>query len=169
VVQATLKEARFRDGSLPAIGFFDVMEHIRRRAGIFGEVHRCLAADGRIYLIPCRQDAGLWSGCRCAGRAFPSLHVRQFATGIGACWFSGLCFMSKMFSPPAPALVPEPISAESFWPSAAACPEPLPPAPTPRADAPEGCLDWELARLASGRSIPAELLVLPWPNAHPTN
>lgn len=57
VAHATLKEARFRDGSLPAIGFFDVLEHIGDEQGFLGEVRRCLAADGRIYVtVP----AGRW-------------------------------------------------------------------------------------------------------------
>ena len=57
VVHATLKETRFRDGSLPAIGLFDVLEHIDDEQAFLREIRRCLAPGGRIYLtVP----AGRW-------------------------------------------------------------------------------------------------------------
>ena len=51
VVHATLKEARFRDRSLPAIGFFDVLEHIDDEHAFLHEIRRCLSPCGRIYLV----------------------------------------------------------------------------------------------------------------------
>ena len=57
VVHATLAEAHFRDGSLPAIGFFDVLEHIDDEQSFLAEIRRCLAPGGRVYLtVP----AGRW-------------------------------------------------------------------------------------------------------------
>jgi SAM-dependent methyltransferase len=57
IVHATLNEAHFRERSLPAVGFFDVLEHIADEQGFLGEVRRCLAPQGRIYLsVP----AGRW-------------------------------------------------------------------------------------------------------------
>ena len=60
VVHAMLNEARFRDGSLPAIGFFDVLEHIDDEQAFLREIRRCLAPGGRIYLSV-RAGRWLWS------------------------------------------------------------------------------------------------------------
>jgi SAM-dependent methyltransferase len=74
VVLATLKEGRFRDGSLPAIGFFDVLEHIDDEQAFLREIRRCLAPGGPLAVV----------GRRCAGRALPPLHLRQPPGGLEA-------------------------------------------------------------------------------------
>jgi SAM-dependent methyltransferase len=97
VVQATLKEARFRDGSLPAIGFFDVMEHIGDEQGFLREIHRCLAAHGRIYLtVP----AGhwLWSDADVQAGHFRRYTFASLRQALESAGFR-LLFMSKLFSP----------------------------------------------------------------------
>jgi SAM-dependent methyltransferase len=60
VVCATVEDAGFAPGSLPAVGLFDVLEHIEDDAGFLRALHRLLAADGRLYLtVPAY--AFLWS------------------------------------------------------------------------------------------------------------
>jgi SAM-dependent methyltransferase len=97
VVHATLKEARFRDGSLPAIGFFDVMEHIDDEQEFLCEVRRCLAADGRIYLTA---PAGrwLWSDADVQAGHFRRYTFASLRRVLERAGFRPL-FMSKMFSP----------------------------------------------------------------------
>ena len=50
VVCATLATAQFRAGSLPAAGIFDVLEHIEDDDAFLRELHRVLAAQGRLYI-----------------------------------------------------------------------------------------------------------------------
>ena len=97
VVQATLKEARFRDSSLPAIGFFDVMEHIDDEQRFLGEVRRCLAADGRIYLtVPAGR--WLWSDADVQAGHFRRYTFASLRRALEHAGFQPL-FISKVFSP----------------------------------------------------------------------
>lgn len=152
VVQATLKEAHFRDRSLPAIGFFDVMEHIDDEQGFLGEIRRCLTADGRIYLtVP----AGRWLWSDADVQAG---HYRRytFASLRGALERAGFrpLFMSKMFSP-----LPLPLFLSRSLPSLFGHRRQLARSYS-RQHRPKGrtlmerVWHWELARLARGRSIP---------------
>ena len=50
VVCATLATAQFQNGTLPAAGIFDVLEHIDDDARFLCELFRCLAPGGRIYV-----------------------------------------------------------------------------------------------------------------------
>lgn len=60
VVCATLDGAGLRAGSLPAVGIFDVLEHVVDDAGFLRQLHAALAAGGRLYLtVPAYQL--LWS------------------------------------------------------------------------------------------------------------
>lgn len=152
LVQATLKEACFRDGSLPAIGFFDVMEHVDDEQEFLGEIRRCLAADGRIYLtVPAGR--WLWSDADMqAGhfRRYTFASLQRALTGAG---FRPL-FMSKMFS-----LLSLPLflcrSLPSFFghrrlPAQSYASQHRPVGRTLM----EQVWLWELGRLARGRSIP---------------
>ena len=104
VVHATLQEARFRESSLPAIGFFDVLEHIDDEQAFLREIRRCLAPGGRIYLtVP----AGRWLW---SDDDVQALHFRRYtrASLRRALERSGFrpLLVSKMFSPlPLPLLV----------------------------------------------------------------
>ena len=52
----TIQDLKLPKGILPAIGFFDVLEHIENDAEFLNEVHRCLATNGRIFLtVPAHQ------------------------------------------------------------------------------------------------------------------
>jgi len=50
VVCATLEEADFAPGSIPAAGLFDVLEHIEDRARLLLHLRERLTPDGRLYL-----------------------------------------------------------------------------------------------------------------------
>ncbi len=50
LVCATLQDAGFLPGSLPAAGLFDVLEHIEDDRGVLALLHRLIAPGGRIYL-----------------------------------------------------------------------------------------------------------------------
>lgn len=60
VVCATLDDAGFLPGSLPAAGMFDVLEHLADDRGVLTTLARLLRPDGRLYLtVPAY--AWLWS------------------------------------------------------------------------------------------------------------
>ncbi len=50
VICATLQDAGFRSGVLPAVGLFDVLEHIEDDRGVVDELARVLRPGGRVYL-----------------------------------------------------------------------------------------------------------------------
>ncbi len=60
VICATLAEAKIREGSLPSVGLFDVLEHIEDDDGFLAMIHRYLLPGGRFYLtVP--TFSSLWS------------------------------------------------------------------------------------------------------------
>lgn len=60
VVCATLDDAQFRSGSLPAVGLFDVIEHIEDDVAFMRGVHAAMISGGRVYItVPAY--AWLWS------------------------------------------------------------------------------------------------------------
>ena len=60
VVCSTLEAAGFPEGSLPAVGMFDVLEHLDDDLGLLRELHRLLVPGGRLYLtVP--KHPRLWS------------------------------------------------------------------------------------------------------------
>jgi SAM-dependent methyltransferase len=61
VVRATLEDAGVLAESLPAVGLFDVVEHIRDDSGFLAGIRRLVTPGGRVYLtVPAYQ--WLWSG-----------------------------------------------------------------------------------------------------------
>src|SRR5438876_5082062 len=61
VIKASLESAQFYDNSVPAIGMFDVLEHIEGDRNALLEIHRVLRPGGYLYLtVPAFQ--WLWSG-----------------------------------------------------------------------------------------------------------
>jgi SAM-dependent methyltransferase len=61
LVCATLQDAAFRPGALPAAAMFDVLEHIRDDLGVLRTLNEALAPSGRLYLtVP--SFHWLWSG-----------------------------------------------------------------------------------------------------------
>lgn len=60
VVCATLEDADFRDGALPAVGLFDVLEHLPDDLAVLRRLHGLVPAGGRLYLtVPA--FSSLWS------------------------------------------------------------------------------------------------------------
>ena len=60
LVCASLEDAGFLPGSLPAVGLFDVLEHIQSDLSFLRSIHDLLAPGGRVYLsVPAFQ--ALWS------------------------------------------------------------------------------------------------------------
>jgi len=57
---ATLEELRLPDASLPAVGMFDVLEHLAAPAELLGEVRRVLQPDG-ILVVTVPAAPALWS------------------------------------------------------------------------------------------------------------
>jgi SAM-dependent methyltransferase len=61
VIRATLKDAGVLPESLPAVGLFDVVEHIGDDLGFLTHIHQLLIPGGRLYVtVPAYQ--WLWSG-----------------------------------------------------------------------------------------------------------
>jgi SAM-dependent methyltransferase len=50
LIHATLEEAKILAGSLPALGLFDVLEHIEDDTGLLKHAHSLLKPGGRLYL-----------------------------------------------------------------------------------------------------------------------
>jgi len=75
VVCSTLQDAGFAAASLPAIGLFDVVEHIEDDASFMNAIHGLLAPAGRLYMtVPAYP--GLWSAEDTA-----TGHFRRYTVG----------------------------------------------------------------------------------------
>lgn len=60
VICSTLEDAGFHEDSIPAAGFFDVLEHIEDDVGFLKQLHRYLRNDGLLYAtVPAHR--WLWS------------------------------------------------------------------------------------------------------------
>lgn len=60
IIHGTLEDAQFRPATLPAVGLFDVIEHIPDDAKFLRRLHTLLRPDGRVYItVPAFQ--ALWS------------------------------------------------------------------------------------------------------------
>lgn len=60
IICSTLEDAHFPPGSVPAIGLFDVVEHVGDAPAFLKSVRRSLVSGGRIYVTVPAYDA-LWS------------------------------------------------------------------------------------------------------------
>jgi SAM-dependent methyltransferase len=60
IICSTVADAGFKNNTIPAVGLFDVLEHIEDEAGFLKELKRILFPDGRLYLtVPACQM--LWA------------------------------------------------------------------------------------------------------------
>ena len=74
VICSTLQDAAFKPASLPAIGLFDVLEHVEDDEGFVAEMRRILLAGGHVYVtVPAQQ--WLW-----AIDDVESGHFRRYST-----------------------------------------------------------------------------------------
>ena len=61
IVRGTLEDAGVLRESIPAVGLFDVVEHVSDDSGFLAGIHRALTPGGRIYItVPAFQC--MWSG-----------------------------------------------------------------------------------------------------------
>ncbi|HEY9076011.1 MAG TPA: class I SAM-dependent methyltransferase [Anaerolineaceae bacterium] len=75
LICATLEDAGFHPGSLPAVGIFDVLEHIENDAGFLQNLHTLLIPAGRLYLtVPAY--CWLWSN-----EDVDAGHFRRYSPG----------------------------------------------------------------------------------------
>ena len=97
VICATLASAQFREGSLPAVGIFDVLEHVKDDAAFLHEIHRCLAPGGRLYItVPA--FPWLWSHDDVTAGHFRRYTRASLIARIEAAGFASL-YASYIFSP----------------------------------------------------------------------
>jgi SAM-dependent methyltransferase len=60
IIHSTLEDAGFKKQSIPAVGMFDVLEHIQDDIGFLKTLHYLMVPYGRLYItVPAHQ--GLWS------------------------------------------------------------------------------------------------------------
>ena len=60
IIQSTLADAEFNPGSIPAAGFFDMIEHIEDDRKFLQEMYGLMQPEGRVYItVPAYQS--LWS------------------------------------------------------------------------------------------------------------
>ena len=97
IVHATLNEAHFHDHSLPAVGLFDVLEHICEEQDFLREIKRCLAPHGRFYLtVPA--SFWLWSDADVQAGHFRRYTITSLRRALLRGGFRPL-FISRFFSP----------------------------------------------------------------------
>ena len=97
VICATLSTANFAADSLPAAGIFDVLEHVEDSAGFLGEIERCLAPKGRLYItVPA--FPWLWSDDDVAAGHFRRYTLPGLCREVEAAGFTPL-YRTYFFSP----------------------------------------------------------------------
>ncbi|MCX6357389.1 MAG: class I SAM-dependent methyltransferase [Candidatus Aureabacteria bacterium] len=75
LICSTYKDARFNGHSLPAIGLFDVLEHIEDDLGFLRDVKNTLMPGGRVYITSPAHNF-LWADADDYGK-----HFRRYALG----------------------------------------------------------------------------------------
>jgi SAM-dependent methyltransferase len=152
VICATLAAAKFTSGTLPAVGLFDVLEHLDNDADFLAEIHRCLVPGGRLYLtVPA--FSWLWSDADVDAGHFRRCTLGGWQKRVEMAGFTTV-FSSYFFS-----LLPLPLLALRVLPSLIGR-RPPPQKEYARAHQPRA--RWltdriwatELNRLKNGRSIP---------------
>lgn len=102
VICATLEEAALRSGTVPAVGMFDVLEHIEDDAGVVAQLHRVLAPGGHAYLtVP--SFNWLWSGAD-----VDAMHFRRYTHATLAAVFAehfDILHMTALFGRTVPAIL----------------------------------------------------------------
>ena len=86
VIRATTRTARFRPGVLPAVGTFDVIEHVEADGDFLAEIHRLMAVGGRLYLtVPAYR--WLWSVDDVRAGHHHRYTMRRLRSMVGAAGF----------------------------------------------------------------------------------
>lgn len=96
VIRATLEDAGFRRGSLPAAGVFDVVEHIADDAAFLRTISECLRPGGYLYLtVPAHGI--LWSAEDVHAGHFRRYTARSLRAVLAAAEFE-IIYCSYFFS-----------------------------------------------------------------------
>jgi SAM-dependent methyltransferase len=102
VICATLDEAALGPGTVPAVGLFDVLEHIDDDRGVVEQLHRILVPGGQVYLtVP--SFNWLWSGAD-----VDALHFRRYSHASLAAVFAGhfdILYLTALFGRTVPAIL----------------------------------------------------------------
>jgi SAM-dependent methyltransferase len=81
VICATVEACRFEPECLPAVGLFDVLEHVQGEAAFLGLLHRTLEPGGLLYLtVPAHQF--LWSASDVDARHYRRYNRRQLISRL---------------------------------------------------------------------------------------
>ncbi len=97
LLHATLNEAQFHDATLPAVGCFDVLEHIADEQAFLRAIHQCLTPGGRLYLtVPAGR--WLWSDDDVQSGHFRRYTRASLRRALEHAGFRPL-LVSKLFSP----------------------------------------------------------------------
>ena len=96
VICATTQSAGFKPGCMPAIGIFDVLEHIKDDAGFLSELHKIIRPGGILYVtVPALSV--LWSHEDIHAGHFRRYNPKSLKQLVTGCGFKPI-FASYMFS-----------------------------------------------------------------------
>lgn len=102
VICATLEDAALGPGTVPAVGMFDVLEHIEDDRGVVEQLHRMLPLGGHVYLtVP--SFNWLWSGAD-----VDAMHFRRYSHATLAAVFAShfdVRYMTALFGRTLPAIL----------------------------------------------------------------
>ncbi len=100
VICATLEESAMHEGVVPAVGMFDVLEHIEDDRAVAADLHRVLKPEGYVYLtVP--SFNWLWSGSDVS-----AMHFRRYSQASLAAVFAdhfNIVYMTALFGRLVPA------------------------------------------------------------------
>jgi SAM-dependent methyltransferase len=97
VIQTTLSGASIANGVVPAIGMFDVIEHIDDDRAVLVELRRVLRQDGWLYLaVPA--FPWLWSSEDAGGGHFRRYTINSLSKKVSESGFK-VAFATYMFAP----------------------------------------------------------------------
>jgi SAM-dependent methyltransferase len=86
LICSTLEGAGFAPGSLPAVGLFDVLEHIEQEARFLDTLHTLLVPEGRLYLTVPAYPA-LWSADDDYAGHYRRYHLGRLRARLNAAGF----------------------------------------------------------------------------------
>ncbi len=104
LICSTLEQAQFLPGTLPAVGVFDVVEHIEDDQPFLQQLHAAMQSAGRLYLtVPAYQ--WLWSNEDVRAGHWRRYTIRSISSRLRQAGFT-IEYASYLFSPlPLPILI----------------------------------------------------------------
>ena len=112
IINSTISSAEFNKNSIPAIGMFDVLEHIKDENKLLSEINSLLKDDGRLYITVPAYNV-LWSSEDViAGhyRRYRSSNIAKILKGNGfeieyLSYFFSILFLPVLFFRSIPSLI----------------------------------------------------------------